>query len=112
MTEPTGSEDTELSTATRDRLEQELARVREQRHRLAVQLGGEDPDDPSLGDRGDEAVQLEGLDELARMDRRVDELERLITGPGVPDTPPGLTDGTVVTLRFELAKFPGAGVRR
>jgi hypothetical protein len=49
ITKPTGSEDTELSTATRDRLEQELARVREQRHRLAVQLGGEDPDDPSRG---------------------------------------------------------------
>ena len=37
------------SDATHDRLEQELARVREQRRRLAVQLGGEDPDDPDFG---------------------------------------------------------------
>jgi transcription elongation factor GreA len=100
MAEPTASEGTGLSAATRDRLEQELARVREQRHRLAVQLGGEDPDDPDLGDRGDQAVQLEGLDDLARMDRRIGELERLIAGSGAVKSPPGLADGTVVTLRF------------
>jgi transcription elongation factor GreA len=88
------------SDATHDRLEQELARVREQRRRLAVQLGGEDPDDPDLGDRGDEAFQLEGLDDLSRMDRRIAEIERLIAGPGALNTPPGLADGTVVTLRF------------
>jgi transcription elongation factor GreA len=88
------------SEATHDRLEQELARVREQRRRLAVQLGGEDPDDPDLGDRGDEAFQLEGLDDLSRMDRRIAEIERLIAGPGALNTPPGLADGTVVTLRF------------
>ena len=64
MAEPTGSERTE-------RLEQELAQVREQRDRLAVQLGGEDPEDPDLGDRGDEAVELEELDDLARMNRRM-----------------------------------------
>lgn len=96
MAEPTGSE----AAATRDRLEQELATVCEQRNRLAVQLGGEDPDDPDLGDRGDEAVELEGLDDLARMDRRIDELKRLIADPGALDTPPGLADGTMVTLRF------------
>ena len=44
MTEPAGSEQTE-------RLEQELAQAREQRDRLAVELGGEDPEDPDLGDR-------------------------------------------------------------
>jgi transcription elongation GreA/GreB family factor len=100
MAEPTGPEATELSAATRGRLEQELAQVREQRHRLSVQLGGEDPDDPDRGDTGDDAVQLEGLDDLSRMDQRIAEIERLIAGPGVPDTPPGLADGTVVTLRF------------
>ena len=88
------------SDATHDRLEQELARVREQRRRLAVQLGGEDPDDPDLGDRGDEAFRLEGLDDLSRMDRRIAEIERLIAGPGALNTPPGLAEGTVVTLRF------------
>jgi transcription elongation factor GreA len=100
MAEPNGAERAEPGAATRDRLEQELARVRGQRHRLAVQLGGEDPDDPDLGDRGDEAVRLEGLDDLARMDRRIGEVERLIAGLGAHDTPPGLADGTVVTLRF------------
>ena len=47
------SEPTELNTATRDRLEQELAQAREQRRTLAAQLGGEDPDNPDTGDRGD-----------------------------------------------------------
>jgi transcription elongation factor GreA len=88
------------SDATHDRLEQELAQVREQRRRLAIQLGGEDPDDPDRGDRGDEAFQLAGLDDLSRMDRRIAEIERLIAGPGALNTPPGLADGTVVTLRF------------
>lgn len=89
-----------MGTDARERLEEELARVREQRHRLAVQLGGEDPDDADLGDRGDEAVALEGLDDLARMDRRIAELERLIADPDALDTLPGLPDGTAVTLRF------------
>ena len=95
MTEPT-----ELSAEARDRLEQELAQAREQRRQLARQLAGEDPDNPDLGDRGDAAVELEGQADLSRMDQRIDELERLLAGPGVLDTPPGLPDGTVVTLRF------------
>ena len=93
-------EPTDPSAATRDRLERELARAREQRHQLAEQLAGEDPDNPDLGDRGDAAVQLEGQADLARMDQRVEELERLLAEPGALETPPGLPDGTVVTLRF------------
>ena len=100
MAEPTWSEDTEPGAPTRERLEQDLARVREQRHRLAVQLGGEDPDDADLGDRGDQAFQLEGFDDLSRVDRRIAEIERLLAGPGGPCTPPGLAEGTVVTLRY------------
>lgn len=95
MTEPT-----ELNAATRDRLERELDRAREQRRRLAAQLGGEDPDNPDPGDRGDDANQLEGLDDLARMDRRIDEIERLLADPAALGTPAGLVDGTTVTLRF------------
>jgi transcription elongation GreA/GreB family factor len=90
----------EPSGAARDRLEQELARVRAQRQRLAAQLGGEDPDDPDVGDRGDQANQLEGRAELARLDRRISEIERLVAGADVPDAPAGLADGTLVTLRF------------
>ena len=43
---------------------------------------------------------MEGLDDLARTDRRIAEIERLIAGTVDPDTPPGLADGTAVTLRF------------
>ena len=89
-----------MGTDARERLEKELARVREQRHRRAVELGGEDPEDADLGDGGDEAVALEGLDDLARMDRRIGELERLLADPDALDTPPGLPDGTEVTVRF------------
>jgi len=94
------AEPTEPSGATRDRLERELAQAREQRHQLAEQLAGEDPDSPDVGDRGDAAVQLEGQADLARMDQRIDELQRLLAEPGALETPPGLPDGTVVTLRF------------
>lgn len=95
MNEPTG-----LSAEARHRIEQELARAREQRRGLAAQLAGEDPQDPDVHDRGDAAVQLEGQADLARMGRRIEELERLLAGPGALDSPPGLADGTVVTLRF------------
>src|SRR5689334_8448554 len=95
MTESSGP----LSAATRDRLEQELAEVRRQRRRLAGQLGGEDADDPdTTGDSGDAALQLEGQDDLARVDARIDEIQRqLAEGPDVRSGP---ADGTRVTLRF------------
>ena len=97
MTESSGSP--ELSTATRDRLEQELAEARRQRDRLAGQLGGEDAEDPdTTGDSGDAALQLEGQDDLARIDGRIEEIERQLAG-GL-GTSSGLADGTVVTLRF------------
>jgi transcription elongation GreA/GreB family factor len=85
---------------TRDRLSDELTRVREQRQRLAAQLGGEDPDDRDVGDRGDEAVQLQALDDLARLDRRIAEFERLLAQPDAPSNAGGLPDGTMATLRF------------
>ena len=88
------------STATRDRLEEELAQLRGRRARRAAQLEGEDPADRDPGDSGDQAVALEGLDDLALMDRRIGEIERLIADPDLLDTPGGLADGTVVTLRF------------
>jgi transcription elongation factor GreA len=86
------------SDATGARLQEELDRVREQRRGMAARLTGEDADDPDRGDTGDDAVQLEGLDELARTDARIAEIERLLAGVGGPET--GLADGTVVTLRF------------
>lgn len=85
---------------TRARLEQELADVREQRQRMAAELEGEDSADSDVSDRGDEAVALEGRDDLARTDRRIEELERLLADPDSWADPAGLADGTVVTLRF------------
>ena len=98
MTEPTGAEGT--APGARDRLERDLAEARAQRQRLVAALGGEDPEDRDLGDQGDEALQMEGLDDLSRANRRIDELQRLLAGTAVPDAPPGLPDGTQVTLRF------------
>lgn len=95
MTEPS-----ELDPATVWRLEQELDRVREQRRVLAAQLGGEDPADPDVGDRGDGALQLEGQDELSRLDRRIEEVERLLADPSALESLSGLADGTIVTVRF------------
>jgi transcription elongation factor GreA len=96
-----GSSDrSDVSASTRDRLEEELAQLRDRRRSRAAQLGGEDPDDQSSGDSGDQAVQLEGLDDLARIDRRISEIEHLIADPDLLATPGGLSDGTVVTLRF------------
>ena len=77
-----------MTDAARDRIEQELAQAREQRRTLAAQLGGEDPDNPDTGDRGDDANELEGLDDLARMDRRIEELERLLADPAAWRRPP------------------------
>ena len=98
MTEPTGAEAT--APGARGRLERDLAEARVQRQRLVAALGGEDPEDRDPGDQGDAALQLEGLDDLSRANRRIDELQRRLAGTVVPDAPPGLADGTRVTLRF------------
>jgi transcription elongation factor GreA len=99
----TSSDGSEWTAATRARLEQELARVRDERRDLATSLAGEDPEDPPGGDSGDQADLLERADDLARMDRRITEIGHLLVGsrPGVaPGDPPGPEDGTAVTLRF------------
>ena len=94
------SNPSESIAATRTRLEQELARVRDERRRLAASLGGEDPEDPTGGDSGDQAYLLERSDDLARMDRRITEIGHLIAGLDAPRDPQGLPVGTVATLRF------------
>lgn len=88
----------EANGVARAELEQELARLRADRGRLAATLAGEDPDDPNVGDHGDEAQSVEGDDELARRDARIREVEHLLTD--APARPEGLADGTLVTLRF------------
>jgi transcription elongation factor GreA len=97
---PSSSDPPAPLAATRTRLEQELARVREERRSLAARLGGEDPEDPTGGDSADQADLLERSDDLARMDQRITEIGHLIAGLDAPHDSQGLSDGTVVTLRF------------
>lgn len=80
----------------RQRLEEELARLREQRVELATALGEQDP----VGDRADSAQALQRADELARVDDRIRELRNQIAGFDTKGTAGGLADGTIVTLRF------------
>lgn len=96
------SDGSEWTAATRARLEQELARVRDERRELATSLAGEDSKDPTDGDSGDQADLLERADDLARMDRRITEIGHLLVGsrPGAEEDLHGPEDGTVVTLRF------------
>lgn len=81
-------------------LDEELERLRSDRRTLAADLAGEDPEDPVVGDAGDQSQALEGGDDLARIDRRISEVERLATDPDAARTPAGIADGTRVTLRF------------
>lgn len=95
------------------RLEQELARLRTERRTLAANLGGEDPDDPGVGDSGDQSQRLEGDDNLARIDQRIREIEHLIADPEAAVSHAGLANGTVVTLRFpggDVATFRVVGI--
>ena len=82
---------------TRERLTEELARLRAERDGRLRDLGGEDPDDAvdgAAGDTGDAATQLEGLDDVSRTNRRIAEVERLLADPDGPRA------GGTVTLRF------------
>lgn len=86
-----------LSAEGRERLERELALLREQRRELAADLSEVDP----VGDRADQAVVLEQADDLAQMDGRIREIIELLARNGWADERPGgVLDGTMVTLRF------------
>jgi transcription elongation GreA/GreB family factor len=89
-----------LSDTARQRLEQELANLRERRSQLQAdrqQLDG-------IGDHADTAQLADGFDDVAWVDARITELtdtlrlngENLTEGGAA-----GLFDGTEVTVRFE-----------
>lgn len=80
----------------RQRLEDELARLKEQRVELAAVLGEEDP----VGDRGDSAQALQRADDLALLDDRIREIRDQIASLDTKGSESGLADGTVVTLEF------------
>jgi transcription elongation factor GreA len=93
--EPTG-----LSDATRERLAAELARLRERRDRLEVEVKN---DRGMVGDHGDAAEAIQRADELALLDEQITELDRLLrTGRGraLANGTETLPGGTEVTLRF------------
>ncbi|HYB35394.1 MAG TPA: GreA/GreB family elongation factor [Mycobacterium sp.] len=91
--EPQGRAD-----AARNRIAAELARLRERRDRLEVEVKN---DRGMVGDHGDAADAIQRADELAVLDERINELDRLLrTGPAPSNGPNMLPGGTEVTLRF------------
>jgi transcription elongation factor GreA len=95
-----GSSRAGLTEQAKQRLREELAVLREQRDKL----GGGRADEDRGNDTGDSAETLRRADEVARIDSRINEINRLLAGglPGLgQDAPGGLVDGSKVTLRFE-----------
>ena len=96
---PDGRQPPELATADRQRLEQQLAELRDQRQEFAESLGADDPG----GDSGDQADRLERGDALVTLDTRIAEITDQLRDP--PEaTPAGstgrLADGTMVTVEL------------
>ncbi|WP_329112842.1 GreA/GreB family elongation factor [Streptomyces sp. NBC_01353] len=79
-------------------LQQELADLRAERDSAAATLRGEDP----VGDRADEADELQRASEVARLDRHIAEIEGRIREASVAGAP--ATDvigvGSTVSVRF------------
>lgn len=76
----------------------ELARLRERRERLELEVLN---DRGMVGDHGDAADAIQRADELADLDERINELDRLrLSGPSHVHNDGTLPAGTEVTLRF------------
>ena len=87
-----------VADAARDQLAAELARLRQRRDRLEVEVKA---DRGMIGDHGDAAEAIQRADELAVLGDRINELDRrLRTGPPRIDQSETLPGGTEVTLRF------------
>ncbi|WP_370415972.1 GreA/GreB family elongation factor [Streptomyces fradiae] len=81
-------------------LRRELAELRTERAAVAVTLRGEDD---AVGDRADEADELQRADEVARLDERIARIEERVrgaAGAGAPSTD-AVGVGSTVTVRFE-----------
>jgi transcription elongation factor GreA len=87
-----------VADAARDQLAAELARLRQRRDRLEVEVKA---DRGRSGDHGDAAEAIQRADELAVLGDRINELDRMLrTGPPRTDQSETLPGGTEVTLRF------------
>ena len=87
-----------VADAARDQLAAELARLRQRRDRLEVEVKA---DRGMIGDHGDAAEAIQRADELAVLGDRINELDRMLrTGPPRTDQSETLPGGTEVTLRF------------
>ena len=92
------AESKKLAESSRDRINAELARLRERRGRLEAEVRD---DRGAVSDHADAADAIQRADELAGLDERISELDRLLqTGPSVSNGTGTLPGGTEVTLRF------------
>jgi transcription elongation factor GreA len=91
-------ESTGRADAARDRIAAELDRLRQRRDRLEAEVKN---DRGAVSDHADAADAIQRADELAGLDERISELDRLLrTGPSPSDGTGTLPGGTEVTLRF------------
>jgi transcription elongation factor GreA len=91
-------ESTGLSGGAHERISAELDRIRERRDRLEVEVRN---DRGAVSDHADAADAIQRADELASLDERIVELERLLrAGPAPSDGTGTLPFGTEVKLRF------------
>ncbi|MCX2180256.1 GreA/GreB family elongation factor [Streptomyces sp. SKN60] len=81
-------------------LRRELAELRTERAAVAVTLRG---GDDAVGDRADEADELQRADEVARLDERIARIEERVRGAAVAGAPSAdaVGVGSTVTVRFE-----------
>ncbi|MBD0690030.1 GreA/GreB family elongation factor [Streptomyces sp. CBMA123] len=87
-----------ISTEGLRAVREELAQLRVERGEVAATLSGEEP----VGDRADAADELQRASEVARLDRRIAELEerlREAERAGAPSTDV-IGVGSTVTVRF------------
>lgn len=88
-----------LSNEAQERIAAELARIRERRDRLEAEVRG---DRGAVSDHADAADAIQRADELAGLDERIIELDRLLRAGPAPSNGTGmLPGGTEVTVRFD-----------
>jgi transcription elongation GreA/GreB family factor len=90
-------ESSRLAGEARERVAAELTRIRERRDRLEAEVRG---DRGAVSDHADAADAIQRADELAGLDERIIELDRLLRAGPSPNDNNTLPFGTKVTVRF------------